>query len=269
MMGDQIKFTLGIMATGLKDSIKGIGKVITLDRDLKNEASSTETVPSGEPMSTLARRRAEKHGTREVKQPSEPKVMHRILLCCAWNGGLFLLSIILFYGVVLPTLQFLTNLIFGGSSVQSDIWWWLSPILSWTFNALWILPLFVLSKIVNSLWFQDIADAAYRKSRGRPQLLPSLSKIIADVLFSLLLQALFLIQGMLASLLPIGGLGHIVYLLHISLLYSLYAFEYKWFNMGWEVQKRLSYIETNWPYFVGFGLPLALFTAISSSHIIK
>ena len=47
----------------------GIGKVITLDRDLKNEASSTETVPSGEPMSTLARRRAEKHGTREVKQP--------------------------------------------------------------------------------------------------------------------------------------------------------------------------------------------------------
>jgi len=40
---------------------------------------------------------------------------------------------------------------------------------------------------------QDIADAAYRKRRGRPQL-PGLGKVIADVLFSLLLQGLFLIQ---------------------------------------------------------------------------
>jgi len=40
---------------------------------------------------------------------------------------------------------------------------------------------------------QDIADAAYRKRRGRPQL-PGLGKVIADILFSLLLQGLFLIQ---------------------------------------------------------------------------
>ena len=39
-------------------------------------------------------------------------------------------------------------------------------------------------------------------------------------------------QGMLASLLPIGALGHFVYMLHVCLLYSMYAFEYKWFNMG-------------------------------------
>jgi len=40
---------------------------------------------------------------------------------------------------------------------------------------------------------QDIADAAYRKKRGRPQL-PGLGKAVADILFSLLLQGLFLIQ---------------------------------------------------------------------------
>ena len=38
---------------------------------------------------------------------------------------------------------------------------------------------------------------------------------------------------------------------------------------GWEVHKRLSYVESNWPYFVGFGLPLAVFTSISSSAVIK
>jgi len=40
---------------------------------------------------------------------------------------------------------------------------------------------------------QDIADAAYRKKRGRPQL-PGLGKAVADILFSLLLQGLFLMQ---------------------------------------------------------------------------
>jgi len=45
-----------------------------------------------------------------------------------------------------------------------------------------------------NMWIaQDIADAAYRKRRGRPQL-PGLGKVIADILFSLLLQGLFLIQ---------------------------------------------------------------------------
>lgn len=46
----------------------------------------------------------------------------------------------------------------------------------------------------SSTFFQDIADAAYKYSRGRPQLLPSISKMIADMLFSMVIQALFLVQ---------------------------------------------------------------------------
>ena len=42
----------------------------------------------------------------------------------------------------------------GGSATHNVVWAWIGPLLSWTFGALWILPLFVLSKIVNSLWFQ-------------------------------------------------------------------------------------------------------------------
>lgn len=41
---------------------------------------------------------------------------------------------------------------------------------------------------------QDIADAAYKYSRGRPQFLSSLSKMVADMLFSMVIQALFLVQ---------------------------------------------------------------------------
>ena len=41
-----------------------------------------------EPQSTLARRRAEriKHKS-EPKKEKDPRILHRILLCCAWNGG--------------------------------------------------------------------------------------------------------------------------------------------------------------------------------------
>ncbi|VVC91578.1 unnamed protein product [Leptidea sinapis] len=67
------------------------------------------------------------------------------------------------------------------------------------------------------------------KQRGRPQFMSSVSKIIADSLFSLLVQALFLVQ----------------------------------------LHKRLTFIETNWPYFLGFGLPLAVLTQIPQSYIIS
>lgn len=119
-----------------------------------------------------------------------------------------------------------------------------------------------------ALFLQDIADSAYKFRKGQPQLFVSFSVIIADTLFSLLVQTLFLIQSMVVNLLPFNYFG-IICNVHLCLLYSLYSFEYKWCNMGWELHKRLTYIETHWPYFLGFGTILTILTQLSSSIFIR
>jgi len=254
------------LGLGLKDSIFGIGALwhVPTTTTQKEESGKSKTI------STLERRRQQKR-QETVKEHFETKrsegrsmIIHRVLQCMVLNGGVVCLSILFFNHLVTPLLmrviQFISEYLDAGnaSSQSSVVWSWTRPVLNFTFNALWILPIFLLSRIINAIWFQDIADATYRLTRGRPLQLPSLSRNLADVLFSLVVETLFLIQAtLIKSLLPIPTIANFFYFLHLCLLYALYSFEYKWFNMGWDVVKRLDVIETSWPYYFGFGLPLA------------
>ncbi|KAK7789626.1 hypothetical protein R5R35_012324 [Gryllus longicercus] len=250
---------------GFMDSFKGGIIIFYLDKQIKER--SKRSSPNKDPKT---RRRREPSRDPALMKQEQSTILSRTFQCCLLNGGVFWLSILLFDYGLMPALKRTLIILFGDSpSTSRSVWAWMKPFLSWTFGAFWVLPLFLLSKIVNSLWFQDIADSAYRYSRGRPKMLSSLSKLVADSLFSVLVQALFLVQSMLVSLLPIVLLGELLCLIHMCMLYSLYAFEYKWFNMGWELHRRLTFIETNWPYFIGFGLPLAVFTSLPSSYIVS
>nr|CAG4634795.1 EOG090X06IP [Alona affinis] len=251
---------------GILDSLRGFALIFTLDRQIELQRSRMRENKS------KSARRSQLSATAQKEKHEEPRILHRTLQCSLLNGGVFCLSIFAFNGVVLPFIEALLTFgfSFGGQlDAAKWVWSWTSPVLSYTFSALWILPLFVLSKFVNCFWFQDIADAAYKYSRGRPQLLSSISKMIADMLFSIVIQSLFLVQAMIVGLLPIAVFNGLLSMLHMCLLYSLYSFEYRWFNEGWELPKRLTYIENHWPYFVGFGLPLAILTSMPTSGLIS
>lgn len=259
-MAHTAKHYLVDFCRGMRDAVLGAAFIFKVDAEIarleaeRNRKREEEMQRQRRPIPT------------KKSQHSDQKVMYKIFQCCALNGGVFWLSLVAFNTVILPLLHYTTKLIVGEETSHGVIWSWVSWLISYIFGAFWVLPVFLLSRLVSALWYQDIADAAYRKSRGRPQL-PNLSKLIADLLFSILIQVIFLLQSMLVSKIPISGVGQMISLLHICLLYSLYAFEYKWFNMGWEVHQRVRYLETNWPYFAGFGLPLAVLTHLPSSFL--
>lgn len=129
-----------------------------------------------------------------IHAPSEePRLLKRVIQCGTLNGFVFGFSIFLFKSVLLPLLQTLISLLSRGSS-PSSFWSWLQFLLNLTFDTLWVLPLFLLSRVVNALWFQDIGSLAYRYSVGRPKTIQSISTFVADNLFSLVIQAAFLVQ---------------------------------------------------------------------------
>ncbi|EDV99094.1 etoposide-induced protein 2.4 [Drosophila grimshawi] len=298
---------LGIMY-GLWDSIRGMTLVLYIDNEVARQNAELETmrqlrrmdrdhfkqsqqtrstspVPSSaaammrEEYAKRAERNSDERTLEKIlqkKPPEKPqpqaekKIAKKLFKCCLLNGGFTWLSIVLFENVLLPTLKFSLTIFYGA---QSDtlpfVWSWLHPILSLIFGMMWVLPIFMLSKVVSSLWFADIANAAYRVRKGRPQLIPGISKLVADFLFSMVVQMLFLVQSMLVNLVPVKYVGSSLCFIHLCLLYSLYSFEYKWFNMGWELHRRLTYIEKNWPYFFGFGIPLTVLTNMSSSLIVS
>ncbi|XP_050321456.1 etoposide-induced protein 2.4 homolog [Bactrocera neohumeralis] len=296
--------SLGIIY-GLWDSIRGIGLLWHIDAEINriNEEKEAERRrrkrereqrrnPSPTPSSAAAMAREElkeliqqrdipdersinsifkRSDNNELtsKKP-EKRIAKQVLKCCLLNGGFAWLSIVLFDQFVLPIVKFAISLFFSDDpSNFKYLWSYLQPVLSVIFGMTWLLPIFLLSKFVSSLWFAEIANSAYRIRKGKPQLIPNFSKLLADFLFNFLVQVLFLIQSMLVNLLPVPYIGEILCFIHLSLLYSLYCFEYKWFNMGWELHRRLNYIENNWPYFLGFGIPLTVLTNMTNSIIVS
>jgi len=260
---------------GLIDSLK-FSDIFILDSKSNREQSiqnyrNAKVIDNN--IDNFAKRRALQRRKNESNQhredSSEPKILERTLKCCVLNGCVFWFSIILFENVLLP---FIKGLIYMCLGMSSGDWLWTSvfPVLSVTFATLWVLPFYLLSKFVNAIWFADIADTAFRQSGpdSRPRTMNTISIAIADTLFTVFVETIFLVQAKVClTFVPV--LGSFINFFHMCLLHALYCFEYKWFNQGLELHKRLSFIEINWPYFLGFGLPLAVITSWPSSLVVS
>lgn len=250
--------------SGLKDSILGLILLTRIDND---NCDKNARPPS-------------RRGQRQRPDTKKIKILPLMAQSCFLNGGVLLFSVLVFESCIIPAVQYIMLVVSGffisSNGLQSSLWLWLEPIMKYTFKYLWVIPLFWLCKILNCIWFVEIADGAYRKKYGRPvtalisakeNVFKVISKSMADFLFSILVEVFFLVQAQIVGLIPV--FGYSLLYIHMSLLYSLYAFEYTWANLGWTVMRRLDFIECNWPYFTGFGMLLSILTYTSTSTIVS
>ncbi|GLD94921.1 hypothetical protein PINS_up003546 [Pythium insidiosum] len=190
--------------------------------------------------------------------------------CFVLNGLIFLGSIFFFDRAVIPVIHLFGELLqrsVATSSVQAeDVRSRVDGFVFLLYQVLWMYPIYCISFILNTIWYQEIADDAYIQQHGKPSPSP-VADMIRDELYRAILVGFFLLQTVLSYLLPV--VGPAVSFIHLSWLYSLYCFEYKWSLAGWSLEKRLGHLEQNWAYFAGFGAPFTLATFFVPNFVSK
>lgn len=241
-----------LFCRGLYDSVRNSFHVLTIDEDFSKNPSETSSIKQ-HPHQPRPKNTSSSSDTKRVKS--------NLALLCLFNGGILLIGMLGFNYAFLPIFRRLFNTLAGLDSTSSSrSLLIIQHILTYTFNFLWLIPAFIISKFVNSYWFRDIADVVFKKLTKRREALPALplARSISDVLFSIVMQIFFLIQSTIVLLIPVPVLSTVFGNMCLCLLYSFYAFEYAWIYANLSVKQRVERIESYWPYYLGFGLPLTM-----------
>ena len=168
---------------GFKDSLFGFVKFFQKQKQLNQQ----KKVPSDKPKANSS--------AKSTALSSNDKLYQRLIQSCILNGIFLLLCILIFNFVLIPILNAIAYKLIS-DKYHSLITDYLNPIIQLLFSFVWILPVFLLSKIFNVLCHQEIADIAYAQKYGAPRLFQKLtiSEVIADTLFSCTLELIFLVQ---------------------------------------------------------------------------
>ena len=244
---------------GFKDSLFGFIKFFQKQKQLNYQKSQQQLKSSSSSSGQSATK---------PNNSSNDKLYQRLIQSCILNGIFLLSCILIFNFVLIPILNAIAYKLIT-DKYNNLITDYLNPIIQMLFSFVWILPVFLLSKIFNVLCHQEIADIAYAQKYGKPQIFQkfTLAQVIADTVFSCTLELIFLVQSSFMNLIPIYWLNQVMCHVHLAFLYSLYAFEYKLCNMSWDIKQRIAFIESRWAYFFGFGLSLSIIVSFAGSYI--
>ena len=176
------------------------------------------------------------------------------------NGVIFIGSILLYKEAIEPLMMSL----YAASGVDELTSTQMSGYLYTTYILTWILPMYMLSFVLNTVWYQDIASETARllaRTSVRPQPSVPVTLRIADVLYKSIFNGIFILQSNLAY--NVSYVGYSLYILHLAFLYALSAFEYRLSSAdGWTGERRLALVQKRWAYFAGFGAVPALLAAV-------
>ena len=184
------------------------------------------------------------------------KVRVRVVQCLVLNGVIFLGSIFIFQNILGPLLRsglgFLLQL--ESSEHTLDV---MQAWIEWIYFLLWIVPVYLLSFILNTLWYQDIARESMRVfppiSTRSAASSSSISSGIVQVIFRSLFNLIFLLYLCLLYR------WKWVYAINLAWLVAYNAFEYRWIADKLTFDEKINLFEKNYIYFMFFGIGTAIF----------
>ncbi|CAM9182061.1 unnamed protein product [Phaeothamnion confervicola] len=194
--------------------------------------------------------------------------------CVALNGVLFLGSIFLLHRGLLPLIHFFGHSVLhladrgsGTDRVESlgPIGRFVDAVVFLFYQMFWIVPLYCISLLMNTIWYGKISNAAY-ELRHRTKADLGIAVAIKENIYRALLVFFFIAETSAAYLfVPLAGPA--VSLVLVCWINALYSFECAWAMQGMDLERRLAFIELRWPYFLGFGTPVALASSFWSTFV--
>ncbi|KAI8076133.1 etoposide-induced protein 2.4-domain-containing protein [Thamnidium elegans] len=153
-------------------------------------------------------------------------------------NGVFFLGAIVFLETVYPTATFL----------------------GCTWVSLLGYPTYIALLVINGKFLDIVALKSYH-IQAKQQKQKTTTSVVETMASTILTIILYLNAGIFAALLyKLPFIGLISSFLMNCIISSYYCFEYQWIYQGWNLEKRLSYMEKHWAYFLGFGFPATVIT---------
>ena len=190
-----------------------------------------------------------------------PKVRSKLVQCLLLNGLIFLGSILVFHWILGPLLSRIISTVLPQRNAAPEIGSIISLWVSWVYYSLWIAPLYIMTFILNTLWYRDIAvesveffsrHAATSSSTPPAQsgAQASIPGQIADILLRSLFNVVYLCY------LTVLARYRILYAVSLAFLISFNAFEFKYRNLSFN--QKVNLVESNWVYFLSFSIWVAV-----------
>ena len=159
------------------------------------------------------------------------------------------------------------------------------------FDILWFYPLYILSFVLSSIWYNRIAETGSKLVLINDESFDSkVKRILSNIseeLYKMVLLSLFLLQGVLYGYIPY--IGKVLFVGQLSLLYSFYLFDYvggreeegngivdegEGIVNGDEITAKKSrfsrsihYFQTHYSYLCGYSLFLSVITVVCPKFV--
>lgn len=191
-------------------------------------------------------------------------VRYRTLQCVLLNGVIFLGSIFLYSFIISPLLELFLRRGVEDPEAYGMYHDLVLSLFAIFYRLFYLYPIYILSFILNTVGYQDIADNVAQRY-GDVAKRMDLQDRLVDEIFRLLLTLVYISSMTLVFYIP--QVGQPLSFALLCWLASLYCFEYRWVNLGWDSAQRISYFERHWAYFLGFGFPLASLTFFAPKFV--